>query len=149
MALKAYGQGEHARVRSGIQMVMDRQLSSGGWNYGNTKVFRSELRPIPECTGFALSAVHGAVEEQPVRKSIEYLHERIRTIRTPLTLSWALSGLGAWSRYPQQSKEWVVESLERQKIYGYYPVSLLCQLVLSYHAEKGLLSLFEKKGNNG
>ena len=112
-------------------------------------VFKSELRPIPECTGFALNAVHGFVDEKKIEKSIGYLNGQVTAIRTPLSLSWALMGLGAWSQCPSESGKWVVETLQKQDLYGDYPISLLSQLVLSYYSEKGFNSLFKKHDNIG
>ena len=149
IALRIYRYAGHERVREGVRMLLDRQLPTGGWNYGNTVVFKSTLRPIPECTGFALSALHGLADERLVEKSINYLSREAATIRTPLSLSWAVMGLGAWSRGLAQRKEWIVETLGKQEMYGEFPVSLLAQLVVSYYSDSGPVALFQKDGGNG
>ena len=149
IALRIYRHTEHERVHEGVRMLLDRQLSSGGWNYGNTVVFRSLLRPIPECTGFALSALQGLADENSVEKSISYLSREATAIRTPLSLSWSAMGLAAWSRGLSQRKQWIVETLGKQKNYGEYPVSLLAQLVVSYYSEAGPVALFEMNNGDG
>ena len=42
-ALCIEGYGKHERVDEGVRLLIDRQLESGGWNYGNTTVFGTEL----------------------------------------------------------------------------------------------------------
>lgn len=143
LALRAYGFSKHDRVLTGIKMILNRQLSAGGWNYGNTVVFGSTLKPMPECTGIVLNAIHGLVEREKIAKSLTYCIDQSRSVRTPLSLSWTLMGLGTWSQRPRDAKKWVIETLNKQEWLGEYPVSLLSQLVLSYHAEKGLLDLLE------
>ena len=62
IALKSSGLGKHDRVREGVKMILDRQLSSGGWNYGNKSVYNQDLMAMPDCTGQALCALSGSVE---------------------------------------------------------------------------------------
>ena len=75
LALRATGHARDSRTFEAVSMIMNRQLPSGGWNYGNTTVFGQELLPMPEHTGQALCAVSGYVSVNDVRKSIEYLDE--------------------------------------------------------------------------
>jgi hypothetical protein len=138
--LRAYGFEKHARVTTGVQMILDRQLSTGGWNYGNTIVFNSELRPFPECTGYALNALHGLVSEEKIAQSLTYLIGRMGVIRTPISLSWTALGLGAWSRRPPETEVWIAETLKKQELYGEYPVNLLSQLVIGYYSKNGYYS---------
>ena len=72
-ALCIEGYGKHERVDEGVRLLIDRQLESGGWNYGNTTVFGTELAAMPESTGLALSALPGYVKKQEVSRSIAYL----------------------------------------------------------------------------
>ena len=62
LALKAVGFAGHDRVKEAVRMILNRQLPSGGWNYGNTTVFKRELLPMPEHTGQALCALSGFVQ---------------------------------------------------------------------------------------
>jgi hypothetical protein len=144
ITLKICGIAGHPRIAEGIHMILNRQLPAGGWNYGNTIVFKSVLRPIPECTGFALSALQGFVSDDQVAGSLSYLKNQAETLRTPLSLSWALLGLGAWLQRPPESGTWIVETLQKQAHYGPYSLSLLSQLVVSYYSENGLYTLLKQ-----
>lgn len=130
MALKTTGHGHHDRVKEAVHMVLDRQLPHGGWNYGNTHVFGTELHPMPESTGAALAGLAGMVEEREVARSLEYLEAEVDRLRTPISLGWALVGLGAWSRRPSRASVLVERCLANQERYGEYETSALCLLIL-------------------
>jgi hypothetical protein len=141
LALKACGYAQHERVSEAVRMILDRQLPSGGWNYGNTFVFGKELPPILECTGHALCALAGFAEPRDVALSIDYLKHEAARIRTPLALSWSLLGLTAWSKEPLRAREWILESLALQSKYGAYDTALLSQLIVAYVKSGDLLNL--------
>lgn len=63
LALEAAGYGQHSRMADGVRLLMDRQLPEGGWNYGNTLVYDQQLRPQPDNTGIALTALALKVEQ--------------------------------------------------------------------------------------
>jgi hypothetical protein len=138
IALQSAGYGTHKRANEATHMLMDRQLSHGGWNYGNTVVFDQELRPMTENTGMALNALAGRVTEEKVTRSLHYLEFQIKWLRTPLSLGWSLLGLGAWGKRPDNAKKRILESLELQKIYGDYDTSLLALLILSFFLSGGI-----------
>jgi hypothetical protein len=138
IALQVAGYGTHQRVNEAAHMLMDRQLSHGGWNYGNTVVFDQELRPMPENTGMALNALAGRVAEEKVTRSLDYLEFQINKLRTPLSMGWGLLGLGAWGKRPDHAEKSILESMELKKIYGDYDTSLLALLILSFFLKGGL-----------
>jgi hypothetical protein len=142
IALQVAGYGTHQRANEAAHMLLDRQLSHGGWNYGNTVVFDQELRAMPENTGLALNALAGRVAEEEVTRSLDYLKFQINKLRTPLSLGWGLLGLGAWGKRPDHAKKSILESLELQKIYGDYDTSLLALLILSFFLKGGLADAF-------
>jgi hypothetical protein len=142
LALKVCGYAGHNRVLEAKRMVLDRQLPSGGWNYGNTRVFGTMLRPSPVCTGHALSALAGLAEYSDVKLSLAYLCRKIDHLRTPLALSWTVLGLSAWSDRPDKARKWILDSLSLQKRYGNYDTTLLAQLVVAYFTSGDLISLF-------
>jgi hypothetical protein len=141
-ALRIEGYGAHERVGEGIRLLMDRQLASGGWNYGNTTVFGTELAPMPESTGLALSALLGVVKEKDVSRSIDYLKGSVETLKTPLSLGWALLGLAAWGMRPRNANALIDRCLNRQGHYGMYDTSLLGLMLVSRKAEGGLIHAF-------
>jgi hypothetical protein len=132
LALKINGYNDHPRTKEAARMLMDRQLSSGGWNYGNTTVFGTELLPIPENTGQALCALRGMTDQASVQRSLGYALRRVRSIRTPMALTWMLYGLGMWSQLPQQWERFIIESLDLQNRYGPFDTVLLSQLLTVY-----------------
>jgi hypothetical protein len=125
------GDGED-RVAEAVRLLLDRQLPDGGWNYGNTRVFRNTLRPLPEDTGYALAALRP--------------HADARRIRAPAALAWSLLGLAAWGRRPDSAGDWIDESLAHQSQFGPYPPRYLAQLAIAHYAEGGLASLISSRG---
>jgi hypothetical protein len=145
IALKVTGNAGHERAHHAIQMLLDRQLPKGGWNYGNTTVFGRELRPFPESTGMVLSALSGNVPLKEVINSLKYLVAQVTQVRTPIALGWALLGLGSWQLYPEQGNSWIMESLSKQDRYGRYDTSSLCLLLTALMGNNGFINLFEDK----
>lgn len=143
LALQVSGLGAHARVKEGQSMILDRQLPHGGWNYGNTSVFGKDLHPLPECTGIALQALANDTDLQYVERSLDYLLKKLPTLHTPISLGWALLGLGAWGLRPSHAEELILTSLDFQKRYGPYPIPSLALLFCAANASRGLRSLFE------
>lgn len=131
----------HQRARQAILLLLDRQLPSGGWNYGNTRVFGQELNPLPASTGLALQALTGLVEHAEIERSLVWIERNIVTTRTPISLAWGLLGLSAWNRRPRYAKDLIATAIERQQIFGYYPTTHLSLLLLATMAEGGLFGL--------
>ena len=142
MALQASGYREHKRVQEAIHMLMDRQLPAGGWNYGNTKVFGQELRPMPENSGMALNALAERVPVKSVQSSLDYLKTKVTNLDTPLALGWSHLGLGAWGEQKSHAPESIINCLKLQEKYGGYDTTLLSLLLVAFFAGDGLLSIF-------
>ena len=145
LALEIAGKGEHERAKEGRQMLLDRQLDSGGWNYGNTRVFGKELRPMPESTGLVLNSLAGRVNRGIVEKSISYLKKEFDRLHTPLSIGWGAIGLSACGERPANVEESVLHCLEFQEEYGPYTTEELSIILISLGAKAGLLSIFDKK----
>ena len=138
LALRANGQARHARALEAVSMVMNRQLPSGGWNYGNTTVFGQELLPMPEHTGQALCAVCGYAARRDVEKSIEYLEKQRPQLKTPLSLCWCLFGLRAWKVDLTGMQDQIRYCLSLQERYGIYDTTSLAQLGIALASEADL-----------
>lgn len=118
LALKLQGFEEHHRSTQGRRLLLDRQLPSGGWNYGNVRVYGKELPPNPECTGMALTALYGHVHEEAVAKSLALLERQVGVSRTPMALFWAIIGLCLWGRRPAGALNSISLCLEHQQQVG-------------------------------
>lgn len=131
IALEIAGQTADPRFGEGIRMLMDRQLPDGGWNYGNTLVYGQKLHPFVDTTGLALTALAGHVAKEAIRPSLLFLRSHVSRYRAPLSLGWALFGLGAWGEFPRAGHSWIEETLKKQEKYGVYGTSLLSLLALA------------------
>ncbi|MBN2496591.1 MAG: hypothetical protein JXR96_18525 [Deltaproteobacteria bacterium] len=98
LALHAAARADCERFREGLRMLLDRQLPDGGWNYGNTSLFGSTLRPLPGPTGLALAALAGHAEAARVERSLAYAREQVGPSCSPRSLGLLLIGLDAWQR---------------------------------------------------
>jgi len=139
LALRAGKEANHPRTREALYMLIDRQLASGGWNYGNTRVFTHNLRPMPDTTGVALQALSGFTDLDTVIKSLEYLESTIKELKTPYSLAWALIGLSAWNRRPKRTEDLVSACLKNESRYGAYPTSHLSLLLLALERSSGMI----------
>jgi hypothetical protein len=91
-ALRQAGLGAHPRVAEALRMILDRALPSGGWNYGNTRVLGTELRPFPSTTGVALLALPDAKGPE-ARRGLRFLGTALPRLQTAWALAWtALAG---------------------------------------------------------
>ena len=138
IALRRSGFESHPRIQEGVEMVINRQLPSGGWNYGNTLVFGQELQPMPDSTGLALEALANMCGREEVAASLTYLEMLLPNLRTPFSLSWSLLGLAAWGITPGGRVNLVHQCLKRQSLFGVYPTSSLSLLTLALQAPSGL-----------
>ncbi len=113
LALCGGGKSDHPRVREGIAMILDRAIPSGGWNYGNPRVYKNTLRPFPGPTGIALTALTGQPSDPQIEAGISYLTRELRRVRAPMSLGWGLIGLTAWGRRPDDASVWLEECARR------------------------------------
>lgn len=132
IALKAHGREGEKRVTEACRLILNRQIPSGGWNYGDTFEFGTELLPFPDTTGVGLVALRGLCSPGEVAKSLDYLEGCISGIHTPLSLSWGILGLTVWDRRPSQSEAWIEDCILRQDFYGAYDTEQLALLCLAW-----------------
>lgn len=97
LALRSCGYESHARVRDGIALLLDRQIESGGWNYGNNRVLGAELHAFPATTGIALCALRGSASRERVAPSLTFLVESSKEPTSVYSAAWTLLGLDAWN----------------------------------------------------
>lgn len=131
------------RRASGSRMLLDRQITEGGWNYGNTVVFRNSLKPLPEETAWALAALAPVASRETVTKSLKYLRGESGSLVAPITLSAALLAWSAWDE-PVDQRALVQTSLASQNRLGAYPIAMTAQLLACFLAPELLLGTVAK-----
>jgi hypothetical protein len=133
---------ETDRVGQGVKLLLNRQLPHGGWNFGNTLVFGTELLPSEEYVGVALTGLAGHCPPEQVAQSIAFLEQRLPKLRTPLALGWGILGLSAWGRRPAEASAWISQCLDRQSQLGPFDTVHLALMLLAEHCVDGLSSIF-------
>jgi len=98
IALSLSGLGGHSRAEEGVRFLLDRQIPSGGWNYGNPALDGKELLPFWDTTGLALVALHGHGDPKRVGASLELMEKNQGRIESLSGLSWAVLGLQGYGR---------------------------------------------------
>ncbi len=132
VALRAAGVAGGERIGRGVEMLCDRAIPSGGWNYGNKIVFGHTLRPQPAPTGWALLALAGHdVPAGPVDRGCAYLEQTLPRLRSARSLAWGLLGLQAWRRRPARSESWLRQCSTLDPHLSQRPVDLALLLLAS------------------
>ncbi|MEX0820473.1 MAG: hypothetical protein WD070_12805, partial [Pirellulaceae bacterium] len=113
-ALKATNHGTHPRTREAIRLLVDRQIQSGGCNYGNTEVLGQTLLPHVQPTGLAMLALAGEPDEQGrIGRSLKYLTKSLSARTTTASLCWGVMGLAAHDRRPAKADLWLESAYGR------------------------------------
>jgi hypothetical protein len=105
IALNVCGRGDHPRAVEGRRFLLDREIPSGGWNYGNPGINDQELLPFWDTTGLALLALSGRTETSLVQASLDFLEKYQERIESLCGLAWAAIGLESWGRRPARLRQ--------------------------------------------
>lgn len=125
-ALRTVGQGDHARVREGIRLMVDRLLPDGGANYGNTRVLDQYLLPHVQPTGIVLwSLAEEKIDDPRIGRSLDFLQESIGQPLGVASLCYALLGLSAYGRQVPTAEVLLSEAASRDQ-HSTYKLALLC-----------------------
>ena len=143
LALRRCGESGHPRAKDAVRLLLDRQLPSGGWNYGNTVIYDRVLLPQVDASGVALLALAGLVARAQVEGSIGYLRAELARVRAPLSLGFGLLALRAWGEKPADAAAWIDEASRRQEQRGGYGTPLLGLLVLAALEDAGVARLVD------
>ena len=98
IAFKLSGQENDPRAISGRKLLLDRQIASGGWNYGNKEVKGAQLIPFWDTTSLALLALQGSVESAAADISLQALTKALPSIDSLYGLALATVCLQAYNR---------------------------------------------------
>ncbi|WP_254507164.1 hypothetical protein [Anatilimnocola floriformis] len=114
LAYRAVNQLQHPRAVEAIKLLIDRQLPTGGCNYGNTIVLGQALRPHVQPTGIAMLALAGETDPSGrLEKSLTWLKWSLSMRSTATSLAWALHGLRAHNREVPQADELLAAAAKR------------------------------------
>ena len=89
----------HERIQSGIKLIIDRKIPSGGWNFGNPYSKSHELEASFMSTALALAALGaaGVPESRPtVGEGISYLIRGLAGDVSTASLAWILLALKSY-----------------------------------------------------
>jgi hypothetical protein len=98
IALSLSGLSRHPRAEEGARFLLDRQIPSGGWNYGSPALDDKELLPFWDTTGLALVALHGHADPKRVVASLALMEKNLGKIESLSGLSWAVLCLQGYGR---------------------------------------------------
>jgi hypothetical protein len=112
LALRLAGVTEsEKRLRSGVELILDRRVPSGGWNFGNPYSKGYELEATAMSTALALAALGaaGVSEGRPaVAAGIRFLEKGLSAEASTASLAWILLALksypGAVGRIPEVTR---------------------------------------------
>jgi hypothetical protein len=117
LALKSAGFSAHPRVREAVRLLVDRLLTGGGCNYGNSFVLGQELRPHLQPTGLVLLALAGeTINDRRISASLDYLEHEISAATPCASLCHALWGLAAHHRFPAAAAAWLEAALRKRRL---------------------------------
>jgi len=87
---------EHERLKSGVRLLVDRRVRSGGWNFGNPYSQTQELEATPLSTALALAGLGAAGypgERAAVREGLRYLAGALAGDVSAIALAWSALAL--------------------------------------------------------
>lgn len=91
LALRLLRPGDTIHIQEGAEMLAEREVPGGGWNYGNSSALGTDLKPYAQTTAVAVLALQGlgALAERGARRLIELASEE----GAGLTLAQAICAL--------------------------------------------------------
>lgn len=91
----------HDRIQSGLRLLFDRKVPSGGWNFGNPYSASFELEPSLMSTALALAALAAArtpMSHPAVAAGLRFLRRALDEDVSTASLAWSVLALGSFSR---------------------------------------------------
>jgi hypothetical protein len=145
LALKSLGLSSHPRTREGVKLLVDRLLSTGGCNYGNTIVLGQKLRPHVEPTGLAMLALADEKLYDPrIEFSLRYLLSALTAETTPISLSYGLLGLTAHDHRPAAANDWLAKQFDQVIQDGASPLKIALLTLAAQESANALLPNTDK-----
>lgn len=76
-----------ARIQEGEGYLMDRRCPDGGWNYGNKRVYDTDMVSFPETTALALVGLQGRSEPE-LRPSLDRALAHAKSTKSAMARAW-------------------------------------------------------------
>jgi hypothetical protein len=116
LALKKWAGRERAtevesRVDEAERLLFDRMCASGGWNYGNPRVFDAALQAYVPTTALGLLALQDRATHPAVTKSLDFLAAHARSEPSTTAVSITTIALAVLGRPDDRLREQVTESV--------------------------------------
>jgi hypothetical protein len=83
-------EASQARLRLGVEMILDRACPGGGWNEGNSVVYGVPLRPHVDATAIALLALQDEERTSTVQAGLTWLRKESASIDSAESLAWCI-----------------------------------------------------------
>jgi hypothetical protein len=147
LALQASGNVDHRRCRKAVQMMLGRQFPEGGWNGGETITLGRVLRPMPETSGMALTALAGLVDRETIQPSFDYLRSEWVEMTTPLSVAWTVLAFRAWGEPLDGAEDRIVQVLDRKRPFRPLGTVALSLLLLAWHVDTDLVGFVRRTGS--
>lgn len=145
LALKAVGQAKHARTREAVRLLIDRQLETGGCNYGNTVVLGQPLRAQVQPTGLAMLALAGEQDTGGrISLSLRYTRGALSDKTTASSLCWGLLGLAAHGQTPLETQEWLAMAYRYTHEHGDSPHKLALLALAALEERAPIITLSQR-----
>jgi hypothetical protein len=78
------------RIRLGVEMLLDRACTGGGWNSGNNTVYGVPLPAHVEATAIALLSLQDEERTSVIRASLAWLKQKSDAIESVESLAWSI-----------------------------------------------------------
>jgi hypothetical protein len=129
LALRATGRVDDPRYDEALRLLVDRQLPTGGCNYGNTIVLGNTLFPHTQPTGIALLALAETrfAGDPRIARSLAWLHEAVSSEQGASSLAFGLWALAVHQQPHAKSAALLAASYARaaRRPLSAYHLSLL------------------------
>ena len=89
--------GAKERIEQAERMLFDRVCVNGGWNYGNKKVFGTNLWPYVPTTALGLLSLQDRRDHAIVRRSLHQLQKDVASERSVMAHALALMALRVYN----------------------------------------------------
>jgi hypothetical protein len=92
------------RIQMGESFLWDRRCPDGGWNYGNRRVYRTNMPSFPETTGLALLALQDS--KRDLTASLDAARRHLESRKGRLGQAWLAIGLACHSSGQPPATAW-------------------------------------------